>query len=203
MRRLLPLFRDEFPEVKLHLREEKTAALLERLAEAQLDAAIVSAHLERPGFTEIALFREELQLAVPQGAPLAARKQVTPKDIEALPYIELEEGHCLREDSVVQCRLNRHGLRHSVQATSLESARQMVMAGIGATIVPALAVGAGMDDEGLVRYLPFARPTPQRTLSLLFRKRAANAAHLEALALRMRAFLAAAKVKGISAPEDK
>jgi LysR family transcriptional regulator, hydrogen peroxide-inducible genes activator len=190
MGRLLPLFRDHYPEIRLHLREEKTGVLLERLAEGQLAVLLVSTVQERPGLRVMPLFEEALWLVVPANAPLAKKKQVTPRDIESMSYIELEEGHCLREDAVVHCRLNRRGLRDTVQATSIESARQMVMAGIGCTIVPAMAVPHAPEKNALVHYLPFAPPRPMRTINYVYRTRAANAAHLEALGVAIRDYLA-------------
>jgi len=50
----------------------------------------------------------------------------------------LEDGHCLRDQALAVCGFPSHGLE-DFRASSLETLRQMVAAGMGCTLLPALA----------------------------------------------------------------
>jgi LysR family hydrogen peroxide-inducible transcriptional activator len=77
-----------------------------------------------------------------------------------------------------------------VQATSLETLRQMVAAGIGCTLLPQLSTqGGARPDKRLIELRPFARPTPTRLIGLLWRARGARAEAARRLGELIRAHL--------------
>lgn len=182
MARVLPYLRVRHPKLKLYISEDKTDALLGKLRDGELDFAFMSGHRDVPRIHSVPLFDEELLVAVPSTSPLAGRRFVSPKELDPASYIELEEGHCLRDEAVVLCRLSRPKSPPSVQATSLECARQMAKAGIGWFIVPAMAASMDLEGQSLVRYLHFRPPVPKRRLYVVFRSRAVNRPLLETLA---------------------
>ena len=59
----------------------------------------------------------------------------------------LEDGHCLRDQALDVCRLSGANEKSGFRATSLETLRQMVAAGVGVTLLPALSVQAPADDD--------------------------------------------------------
>jgi LysR family transcriptional regulator, hydrogen peroxide-inducible genes activator len=83
----------------------------------------------------------------------------------------MEEGHCLREHALAICGHTPSAQRDELQAASLETLRQMVAAGVGCTLLPALAAlpGSGFVDNGLVQIRPFAQPAPTRTIGIAWR----------------------------------
>lgn len=54
------------------------------------------------------------------------------------------------------------------RATSLETLRNMVAAGSGITLLPALAVPQERKRDGVV-YIPCIKPEPRRTIGLVYR----------------------------------
>lgn len=168
---LLPLIRDAYPKLRLFLREDLTANLLEQLRSVRVDALLLALPVHREGLDVMELFREPFHLALPAGHPLALQKQVHERDLAKQPLLLLEEGHCLRDQALEICASRER--RNEVAATSLESLRQMVAAGVGCTLLPALATLPGMGgiQSRLIEIRPFTAPSPSRTIGIVWRHR--------------------------------
>jgi LysR family hydrogen peroxide-inducible transcriptional activator len=167
--RVVPGLREQHPDLALHLYEEKTARLLDDLRAGRLDAALMSPPLDEDGLERVDLYREPFLAALPAGHPLAHRRRLRMADLEEQPLLLLDEGHCLRDQVLGACRLPGTPVRELLRASSLETLRSMVAAGVGATLLPALAVGGDLPDAP-VRIVPFMRPVPRRTVSLYWRR---------------------------------
>ena len=185
MPHVLPAIAKHQPDAKLLIREGLTASLLERLSHLELDAAIVSPPIAAVGLVTETLGVEPFVLAVPRAHPLAQRDEVGLSDLADESLLLLEEGHCLRAQSLGFCPTD--GQPHeSFQASSLESLRQMVAAGIGPTLLPRLAAtGSQAKLRGMV-LRPFTEPAPSRTLSLVWRRSSPRGTALRALAEAIR-----------------
>ena len=71
----------------------------------------------------------------------------------------LEEGHCMREQALAMCGGQPSDEREELKATSIETLRQMVAAGVGCTLLPQAGrdAGRGLDPAtGMVQIRPFA-----------------------------------------------
>jgi len=125
---LLPALREGWPQLQLFLREAQTSALLDRLRAGSLDAAILSLPLDADDLRGEPLLSEPILVALPSGHRLARQKRITPGSLASESILLLEEGHCLRDQSLAVC--NSAGLanqRDDVRTVGLESLRQMVM----------------------------------------------------------------------------
>ena len=123
---------------------------------------------------------------------LCRPKRITPGSLASESILLLEEGHCLRDQSLAVCDsagLANH--RDDVQAAGLESLRQMVMAGIGIALVPELATLAPFGAEQLAVYRRFQPPEPKRELLLAWRRSFPRGDALQVLARGLRDALAA------------
>ncbi len=65
---LVPALRAGYPELRLTVREDLTAPLLERLASHRLDAALVALPVREPGLETLPVFDEPFRFAEPQAA---------------------------------------------------------------------------------------------------------------------------------------
>lgn len=161
---IMPALTGALPQLRIELIEEKTETLLSRLLDGSLDAALIALPVEQPRLDAIALFAEPFLLAVDKRDPLAKRKKATLDDLRAHDILLLDEGHCLRAQSLEVCQRIGKGESQSYRATSLETLRHMVASGAGATLMPALAA-----QEGSIAYLPFSGDAPERHIALVFR----------------------------------
>jgi len=191
MPRLLPLLQANWPGLKLHLREDRTEALIERLRGGALDAAILSLPIEAEDLRTEPLLEEPMLLALPAGHALAGASRIPHEALAEAPVMLLEDGHCLREQTLSFCRSTGLSARSEVQAASLETLRQMVMAGIGLALVPALAAEPPYGLGPMAVYRRFAAPEPSRTLVLAWRRSFPRGDALSGLAKTLAVGLAA------------
>jgi LysR family hydrogen peroxide-inducible transcriptional activator len=173
--KVLARVRKAHPQLKLHLVEDLTARLLERLIAGELDLALIALPYRAPEIETLVLGDDAFLLATPPDHPLAGQEHVEARELERAPLLLLEEGHCLRDHALAACRLaNASPAGERLQATSLHTLTQMVAGGMGVTLLPQMAVDAGLakgtgvtttrlDDPGAKRKIGFAwRPSSPR-----------------------------------------
>ena len=168
---VIPTIRTLFPKLHLFLREDLTANLLERLRHGGLDALLLALPIHGEDVEVMALFREPFLVALPTGHVLDKKKHINQKELANQSVLLLEEGHCMRDQALAICGSTTSAERDEFKATSLETLRQMVAAGVGCTLLPALAAlpGVGSVQHGLVQIRPFISPVPTRTIGIAWR----------------------------------
>jgi LysR family hydrogen peroxide-inducible transcriptional activator len=167
--RVAPRVAKALPKLQLLLHEYQTAPLVERTLAGELDLAILALPAETRGLVTRPLFEEPFLVALPQTHRLAARKRVKASDLEGEKLLLLEEGHCLRDQALEVCA-HVGTEEQAFRATSLETLRQMVAAGLGLTLLPGLAAeGPFASSRGLVTR-PFAPPVPHRVIGAAWRR---------------------------------
>lgn len=179
---LLPALQRRFPRLRLYLKEAMTAHLLDQLRRADLDAAILSPPFDTTGLDQHRLGEEAFLIALPPGHRLAAAAVVDGAALAGETFLTLEQGHCLRDQTALICR--RLGLEphHEVEASSIESLRQMVSLGVGCAIVPAFA-GKGPFAQGApIALRPLGGAPGSRQLVLAWRRSHPHGGALRTLA---------------------
>ncbi|MEO6969107.1 MAG: DNA-binding transcriptional regulator OxyR [Rhodanobacteraceae bacterium] len=179
---VVPEIRERFPKLELLLVEEKTEEVLKRLREGKLDAGILALPIHDDTLHAEFLFEEPFMLAVPAEHPLASKSALKLSDLEDERLLLLEDGHCLREQALEVCRMTGAGEKTGFRATSLETLRQMVAAGVGITLLPVLAVKPPIVQAGNVRLVEFHGRAPRRRIAMLWRRSSALAPFLKNLA---------------------
>lgn len=181
---IMPLKR-RYPQLKLVLSEEVTETLLQRLRNHEIDVALIATMVGEPELGTIPLFDEPFWLAHPRNDPLYAKDEITQQDLEQLDLLLLSDGHCLAQQVMDVCGLAdrpQGGEMGDLKAASLETLLQLVSAGFGCTLVPALATrGSWMTDSGVTaRKLDL--PDTYRRISLAYRHSFPRRQALEAFA---------------------
>jgi len=166
---VLPEVHRRFPQLELLLVEEKTEEVLTRLREGRLDAVLVALPVPDEGLHTEYLFEEPFVLALHESHPLAGRRSIAFKDLAGERLLLLEEGHCLRDQALEVCHLAGASERSGFRATSLETLRHMVAAGVGVTLLPVLATQPPVARAEGVRLVPFRKPMPRRKIAMLWR----------------------------------
>ncbi len=182
--RLMPVLRDAFPRLKPWLREDTTARLVDRLVASRLDVVLLALPCDCGGADTVTLARDEFLVAVPPGHRLAALEAVPASALATERLLLLEEGHCLREQALLVCGLlagERGEALDSFAATSLHTLVQMVASGLGVTLLPRLAICAGVTAGTDLVLRPLAGAGAWRTLGLAWRPNAPRAAEYRAL----------------------
>ena len=173
---VVPTIRDRYPNLELLLVEEKTEDVLRDLREGKLDAGVLALPVPGEQLHEELLFDEEFVLAVPVNHRLARLSGPVPVSIIAgESVLLLEDGHCLRDQALAVCQLSGAYERTGFRATSLETLRQMVAAGVGVTLLPRLAVAPPVASYESIALLEFSEPVPRRRIAMLWRQTSAYA----------------------------
>jgi LysR family hydrogen peroxide-inducible transcriptional activator len=165
--RIVPQVKASMPTLRLILMEEKTSQLIDQLHNGEIDAALLALPIQDDYLISKPLFDDEFFLAVPSGHDLTKYKTVDQTKLKQHRLLLLEEGHCLRDQSLEICQLHNIGEEQDFKATGLETLRQMVKAGTGITFMPKIAIQA---KETGIEYIPFTKPAPSRSIGLVWRK---------------------------------
>ena len=174
--RALPLLREQFPRLRLFLREDLTHRLIAALKGGALDAALIALPYETGGLETAHVGDDELMAALPQDHPLCRSARVKPDLLEDEDLILLEDGHCLREHSLAVCGLEPPRLgEEGFAATSLHTLVQMVGSGLGVSLVPAMAVEAGLAHGVPISVLQLEAEAPVREIVVAWRKGSSRA----------------------------
>jgi LysR family hydrogen peroxide-inducible transcriptional activator len=183
---VVPGVRARFPRLELLLVEEKTETLLGMLRDGRLDAAVLALPMHEDWIECELLFEEAFLLAVPAGHALADATDLRLSQLSDEHLLLLEDGHCLRDQALEVCALAGAGEKEGFRATSLETLRQMVSAGVGITLLPMLAVQPPVPASATLRLVPFRDPPPSRRLALAWRRSSARSEFLHDLAAVLR-----------------
>ena len=180
--KMLPRLRQRWPELKLYLREETTPQACESLARGNLDCILLALPYACGDVDSAPLFQDQLYVAFPHGVLGDSEKTVPPERIEPDSLLLLEDGHCLKDHALAAC--NRPELRAEAQmlGTSLHTLVQMVDNGLGVTLLPRMAVDAGLLDGTNVDARPLKADHATREIALVWRGNSPRAKEFHMLA---------------------
>jgi LysR family hydrogen peroxide-inducible transcriptional activator len=167
--RALPLLKRKFPKLRLQLREDLTARLVDALRARTLDAALIALPYDAHGVATTQIAEDEFLFLCPAGHPLARSRNLSPEQIKSEDVLLLEDGHCLREHALAACQLAPRRRSEEVGATSLHTLVQMVAGGLGVTLLPKIAADGGAAAGAPVAIRPFTQPVIGRSIGVAWR----------------------------------
>lgn len=174
--RLLPMIREAFPDLDLHIRESQTQSLVSELLDGQLDVLMLALPVEHADVETIRLFDDRFLLAMATSHRMSNHVRATPDLLEGDRLLLLEEGHCMRDQALAFCNLRRIENINTFGASSLSTLVQMVANGLGMTLLPEIAVPLET-KRGDIHLMRFADPEPQRVIGLAWRKSSPRKRH--------------------------
>jgi len=166
---VLTQFAKKFPGVEVVVHEDTTAHLLKLVLGCEIDFALASQPILDPRLEVRELFTEELLLALPPQHPLTRKRTIGVADLEREPFIVMKEGHCLGDQVLRFC--DRRDVRPNVsfRSAQLETVQSLVHAGLGLSLIPAMATKAGRPAQ--LEYRSLSAPKPQRKIVAVWSKR--------------------------------
>ena len=184
--KILPLLRREQPLLKLFLREEPSAAAIESLHHGRADCVLLALPFATGEVECETLFDDPLYVAFPKDDPRDPPASILPEMIDETRLLLLEDGHCLKDHALAAC--NRSEMRASATmiGTSLHTLVQMVDNGLGLTILPEMAITAGILHNTAIAARPLQSAKASRTIALIWRKSSPRAEDFRLLAAKLR-----------------
>ncbi|HYD70533.1 hydrogen peroxide-inducible genes activator [Azospirillum sp.] len=168
--RVMPGLRAAFPQLKLYLREDQTARLLDRLDTGELDAALLALPYPSGDVESVDIFEDRFSVVCPPGHRFERLAAAHPADVAVEDLLLLEDGHCLREHALAACALEDSRRNTTFQGTSLHTLVQMVANGLGITLLPQMALDAGILRGLDLVVRPLVGERPYRRIGLVWRR---------------------------------
>ncbi|MBC3935101.1 hydrogen peroxide-inducible genes activator [Undibacterium rugosum] len=178
---------ERVPQMPLVLQENFTVKLLELLRQGELDAAIMALPLPDHGMMIQALYDEPFVVAMPKDHAWAEREEISAAELKTETMLLLGNGHCFRDQVLEVCpemarfSTTGDGIARTFEGSSLETIRHMVASGVGLTVLPAASVADLRSKDGMLRYVPFSAPEPERRIVIAWRKSFTRQAAIEAI----------------------
>lgn len=178
---IVPRVRADWPALDLHVREMTSGAACEALQRGTIDCVLLALPFACGDVEEATIADDRLLLAAARAdTPLAV-----PVPADAIPVerlLLLEDGHCLTDHALTACDRGGHRASSPMLFSSVHTLVQMVDQGLGVTLIPEMAVRAGILTGTSVRAFPMRNPDACRRITLVWRRESARAREYRLLA---------------------
>ena len=160
---ILAAFSKHFPDAAVSVVEEITPVLLDRLRAGAIDLAILALPIRGHEFESLPLLTEPLFAALTKKHKLSRRSQVSLRELRKEPFLLLRDGHCFRENAIAACDRARISPQVVFESGQFSSLLGLVGAGLGISLVPAMAISRAPD----VKFVRIADREATRTIGAL------------------------------------
>lgn len=184
---LLTKIREQFPKLKILLREDLTSNLIDKLNQHELDFALIALPYDTEGLLVKELFDDEFWLIGNRSDIALKNKEIQLSNKLTDRILLLEEGHCLRDHSLRACKKNSISNNEAIEATSLLTLVQMVEFDLGIALIPEMAIKSGLLKGTELIARPLTAPAPRRKIALVARPSTVRIEEFNALVRVMKA----------------
>lgn len=167
--KVMPALREAFPHLKIYLREEQTARLVKQLDNGALDGALLALPYDLGRLESVEIGQDRFSVVCPAGHRFGNLSPVGLNEMAGEDLLLLEEGHCLRDHALTACALEGARRNIAFEGTSLHTLVQMVANDLGVTLLPQMALDAGILRGLDLAASPLAGERPYRTIALVWR----------------------------------
>ena len=164
--KILKTISKQYKDIVIEPKEAVTEKLVSYLINGKIDLAFLALPTYEPLLTEVALFEEEFLLI--RNIKDANKPVPNNKELTNMKLLLLEEGHCLRSQTLSFCKVTSVP-KNIMEGTTLTTLVQMVSAGIGVTLIPEISVPIET-RSAKVSASRFQQQKPKRTIGLVWRK---------------------------------
>ena len=184
--RILPRLRRERPELKLFLREETSADALESLGHGRADCVLLALPFPTGDVECVPIAQDRLFVAFPKDEPRDPPATIPASMIDEGQLLLLEDGHCLKEHALAACNRPELSASATMIGTSLHTLVQMVDNGLGITMLPEMAIDAGILANTDIITRPLKSDADHRQIALIWRRNSPRGEEFRLLAEELR-----------------
>ncbi|CAK7193305.1 Hydrogen peroxide-inducible genes activator [Commensalibacter sp. Nvir] len=173
-----------YPNLKLTVYEDITENLMERLAVGYLDLLIIAMPCDCSGLETYALFKDEFYLILPESHPLSQYEVVSLDKINAKELISLQDGHCLKDQTLDMCRQGQNqkvitDFNNDFMASTLKTIVNMVRMELGIAFIPKMALYDELANKDNLVFKPLCGAITWRTIGLAWRRNSLRASEFK------------------------
>lgn len=161
--RMLRDFRATNPGIRFALVQGSADVLLARLRAGEVDVCLTSPLPDEPGMVARKLDSQRIDLVVPAGHRLARRRVIRLAEAADEDFICMEQGYGLRAITDDLCRTAGFEPRIAFEGEDVATARGLVGAGLGVSLLPVTATVTADSGVAAVR---ITAPRAARTVGL-------------------------------------
>lgn len=159
-------FSKQFPQAILEVFEDTTKNLLHQCSQGDVDLVVLALPINEKHLEYKTLFEEELLVALPLGHPLAEKAHIKLKDLETVPFVMLDEPHCLSDNILSFCRHRSFQPVVVGRTNQLSMVQELVALSHGVSMVPAMA--QRIDRSNARVYRSLSGTPPKRTIGVVW-----------------------------------
>ncbi len=156
--------RKRFPEAGLHITEDTTDRLVQKLVRAEIDCAIMSPPVEEDHLVCESLFVEELFAILPPKHPLAQGGELKMSMLQGQDAIVLQPMHCLSSQIDAFCKAEGIARNVTCSTSQLTTLYNLVALDMGLSLVPEMFVKKGPSGPCVIKN--FSGKAPTREISV-------------------------------------
>lgn len=183
---LLPSLHEKYTELKLYVREDPPAQLLNDVNSGEHDLILSTQPIMSDTLTVVPLFREPVHLALPHEHILASQSTITRSDLVGENVLTLSENHLYHRQVSELCERVGANIRRDYEGTSLDTLRQMVVMGMGIAFLPSLYIKSEIRDQSELRLCSVEGAQLVRDHALVWRKNSPQRAFFHTLAKQLK-----------------
>lgn len=167
--KVLPEVRQQYPNLKLNIKEDQSHTLIEYVRNGEIDAAVMALPYPIEGLMSFNFWQEDFYWVCHKEECPKKLKEITSKELEIDKLMLLKDGHCLKEHALEACKFKERKSDSEFDSASLYTLIQMVAGKLGTTIVPHMAIDQLVSNESELRAIHLNEPGPHRTIALVIR----------------------------------
>ena len=179
--KMLPVLNQQYPASKLTIVEEQSHVLVEMVRSGEIDTAVLALPYPCDGLLSLEFWEEDFYWVALKQEKHAEQNQISSKELKNCNLMLVKEGHCLKDHILDVCKLTRQNANHGFGATSLNTLVQMVLGGLGTTLIPEMALEQLVTQNKALTAVPVTEPSPHRRIAFIIRPNYTRTSSIEAL----------------------
>lgn len=181
--KVMPKLRETFPDFQLHISEDQSERLVEKVRSGVLDTAILALPYPISGLHQFEFWQENFFAVFHESDELAKQRTISSEQLLETNLLLLGEGHCLTDQVLSVCHLEKNDSNNSSFAhASLNTLIQMSLSNMGTTLVPEMALDQVFQQNSGVKALEVDEAGPHRRIAFITRLNYARVNEIERLA---------------------
>ncbi len=179
--KLLPLVKRSYSDAQLEIVEAQSHILTDMVRQGELDTAILALPFPCDGLLTLKFWAEDFYWITLKGSKQSQQQEITGDELKNCNLLLLQDGHCLKDQVLSVCKRTPQADHQSFSATSLNTLIQMVLGGLGTTLIPAMAIDVLTSQDTSLSIVHLDEPKPHRELAFILRPNFSGLSSIEAL----------------------
>ncbi len=164
-------YHQQYPKIGIYLRDDNAGGIEQRVLENEVDFGLGGNHSHQPELNYTPVLKDRYGVVLTADHELAQETELSWNTISRLPQVHLTEDTGTRSQLLKLEKVNQLDLKLSgahIQVSTPAALAEMVSAGLGISLLPALAASTSAFDD--LRFIPLSGPALQRQICIISRK---------------------------------